>query len=35
MEFSFRNYTDIISVEELALYLGGGGHRQASGSYKC
>lgn len=32
MEFSFRNYTDIISVEELALYLGGGGHRQASGA---
>lgn len=32
IEFSFRNYTDIISVEELALYLGGGGHRQASGA---
>ena len=32
IEFSFRNYTDIISVEELALYLGGGGHKQASGA---
>ena len=32
LEFSFRNYKDDISVEEIAMYLGGGGHRQASGA---